>query len=438
MLSQGRLDLGVGTGWQREEYDAEGLDFDAARPAADRHARRVQGAVARHAGRDRHADVLVPRHLLRTEAGAGRRRAAVDRRDAAPAQPRSARALRRRVDPDHGRDRRRHRGRRASGSRDAWTAAGRDPAGSRCRRRCGSHAATTAGPTSRAAWSRCRSWSRRAPPTSTCRSAAFCRDPADAPAVLAEIVRVRDAAFRRDASHVAFGRRAHAVRRLSDPPDARCRSRTRPAVIRTTTTGSGSTATPTTSTSRSAWPCTRTAGIIDGAFSIVHDGVQRSVFASGRIPADRDADADRSAVDRDRRAAARHARARRRRRSRHRRRRHVHGAHGRARRTAPDDDDRHAADDGLDPPDAVGHVVGRDHDRRRRRSTIDARVRHQGPVVGRAPGRRAAPAPRPTCTLPQIFFLWAPINFDDCCTHFLCFERGERRSLRRQPGACST
>ena len=64
----------------------------------------------------RHADALVPRHLLRTEAGAARRRAAVDRRARCTAQPRSARALRRRVDPDHGRVRRGHRRRRAAAS----------------------------------------------------------------------------------------------------------------------------------------------------------------------------------------------------------------------------------------------------------------------------------------------------------------------------------
>ncbi|GIU91024.1 MAG: hypothetical protein KatS3mg010_2123 [Acidimicrobiia bacterium] len=29
----------------------------------------------------------------------------------------------------------------------------------------------------------------------------------------------------------------------------------------------------------------------------------------------------------------------------------------------------------------------------------------------------------PELTPPQIFFLWAPINFEDRCSHFLCFER---------------
>ena len=42
---------------------------------------------------------------------------------------------------------------------------------------------------------------------------------------------------------------------------------------------------------------------------------------------------------------------------------------------------------------------------------------------GMRPVGEATPA-APENTLPQIFFLWAPINWDDCCTHFLCFERG--------------
>lgn len=39
VLSGGRVDLGIGVGWQREEYEAEGLDFDARWGMVDDHVR---------------------------------------------------------------------------------------------------------------------------------------------------------------------------------------------------------------------------------------------------------------------------------------------------------------------------------------------------------------------------------------------------------------
>ena len=79
--------------------------------------------------------------------------------------------------------------------------------------------------------------------------------------------------------------------------------------------------------------------------------------------------------------------------------------------------------DGLDAAHAVGHVVGSHLRRRHRtsRSTGSTAPRTGRGACGRSASRRR---PRPRTTLPQIFFLWAPINWDDCCTHFLCFERG--------------
>ena len=333
-----------------------------------------------------------------------------------------------------GETRRRHRRRRAADARTAWTAAGRDPG-----RAAGAGAAAHRARRRRPARPRRAAW-RSVPELRRGRRHRHARDAA----------RVQPRSGRRAARcsprscgasptrslSVAYGlARAHTFRRLSDPPDAAADRAPGDAAIRTTTTGSGSTATREDFYFAVGMAVYPNRGIIDArVLDVVHDGVQRSVFASGRIPADRDADADRSADDRDRRTAARHARARRRRRSRHRRRRHVHGAHGRARGAAPDDDDRHARSM-MDSTRLTqwgtwsgAITTGGDDDRDR------PRLRHEGPFVGRASGRRSRAGAAPDHTLPQIFFLWAPINWDDCCTHFLCFERGERRSLRRQPG----
>jgi hypothetical protein len=162
-------------------------------------------------------------------------------------------------------------------------------------------------------------------------------------------------------------------------------------------------------------------GIIDGAFAVVHDGVQRSVFASGRIPVDRGetrigpltievveplrvtrmrADAADSGIDADVTFTA---------------------------RTVALEEPRQTI--------TAGTKTVMDSTRLTQWGTWSGRIGVAGNDIpidqmygtkDRSWGVRPIGAPVPAAPdqrLPQIFFLWAPINWVDCCTHFLCFER---------------
>lgn len=162
-------------------------------------------------------------------------------------------------------------------------------------------------------------------------------------------------------------------------------------------------------------------GIIDGAFSLVHDGLQRSVFASGRIPADRTqtrigpltidvveplrvtrvrADARDLGIDADVTFTA---------------------------RTAVLEEPRQTMHSGT--------KLVMDSTRLTQWGTWSGSIAANGTTLAidsvygtkdRSWGVRPVGTPvagAPDLTLPQIFFLWAPINWDDCCSHFLCFER---------------
>jgi hypothetical protein len=162
-------------------------------------------------------------------------------------------------------------------------------------------------------------------------------------------------------------------------------------------------------------------GIIDGAFAVVHDGVQRSVFASGRIPEDRGvmkigpltidvveplrvtrvrADAADLGIDADVTFTA---------------------------RTVALEEPRQTLTAGtktvMDSTRMTqwGHWAGRIV-AGGREITVDQMLGTKDRSWGVRPVGAPTPA-APEITLPQIFFLWAPINWDDCCTHFLCFER---------------
>jgi hypothetical protein len=162
-------------------------------------------------------------------------------------------------------------------------------------------------------------------------------------------------------------------------------------------------------------------GIIDAAFAVVHDGVQRSVFASGRLPADRGemrvgplsievveplrvtrvrADAADLGIDADVTFTA---------------------------RTVALEEPRQTI--------TTGNKTMMDSTRMTQWGTWSGHINAAGtPIaIDRVSGtkdrswgvRPVGPqiTGAPELTLPQVFFLWAPINWDDCCTHFLCFER---------------
>jgi hypothetical protein len=162
-------------------------------------------------------------------------------------------------------------------------------------------------------------------------------------------------------------------------------------------------------------------GIIDGAFAVVHEGVQRSVFASGRIPEDRSQtrigpftidvveplrvtrvrmDAADLGIDADVTFTA---------------------------RTVALEEPRQTMN--------VGTKLVMDATRLTQWGTWSGHISAGGAAIpidsvygtkdrswGVRPVGEPAPA-APDRSVPQIFFLWAPINWEDCCTHFLCFER---------------
>jgi hypothetical protein len=165
-------------------------------------------------------------------------------------------------------------------------------------------------------------------------------------------------------------------------------------------------------------------GVMDAAFSVVHDGIQRSVFVSGRASDDPGVTAlgpitievveplrtSRIVVD----AAD-------------------HGLDAELTFTA-----RTAAYEEPRQTHHRGPRVLMDATRMTQWGSWTGTLRTGAQAVPIEPGMRGtkdrswgvrpvgAPAPAaPTRTEPQFFFLWAPLHFDDTCLHYLVFEEAD-------------
>ncbi len=169
-------------------------------------------------------------------------------------------------------------------------------------------------------------------------------------------------------------------------------------------------------------------GVIDAAFSVVHDGVEHSVFASGRMPGDRATEVGPLRIEIvEPLRAVRYIVAE-----------NEHGLIAdvtfRARTEAIEEPRQQIVRNNVPMMDytrltqwgswegtitlPTGVTLELDHEHTR--ATRDRSWGVRG--VGQQAPTNFEASPM------QIFWLWAPLNFDDCCTHLALFERsdGER------------
>jgi len=170
-------------------------------------------------------------------------------------------------------------------------------------------------------------------------------------------------------------------------------------------------------------------GVVDAAFSVVHEGVEHSLFASGRMPLDRKTEVGPIRVDVEepmrvlRLTADREAQG--------------IGADltFRARTVAVEEPrQRIVGDDGIPVMD---------HTRLTQWGTWEGTIWIDGQTIDVDPAKTVATRDRswgvrgvgkPVDTnrparLPPVFWLWAPLHFDDCCTHMALHEHSDGRTL---------
>jgi hypothetical protein len=166
-------------------------------------------------------------------------------------------------------------------------------------------------------------------------------------------------------------------------------------------------------------------GVIDAAFSVVYDGVQRSVFASGRAPLDRsvtEVGPIRVEIVEPMRTARLVIDA---------------PAHGLTAdlvfrtRTAAFEEPRQTRFNGVRLAMDVTRAtqLGRwEGSLRSGPTAIDLEGRIVSGTKDRSWGIRPVGDPAPMAPIPsaaQWFFLWAPLHFEDECLHYMVFEDGD-------------